>query len=137
MAMRSLTYKSIFIDKVWGKEEIIANNEYCGKILHLRRGFRCSIHMHKLKDEVFYILEGKIFMEVNGDEYTMLPGEAIRILPNTYHRFTGLTDAKILEVSTHHRDEDSYRLTKSGRCNWWNKYIIDKFKKRKMNNHVT
>lgn len=36
-------------------------------------------------------------------------GDAILIKPNQKHRFIGLTDAEIIEFSTHHEEEDSYR----------------------------
>ena len=37
-----------FVEKVWGHEEWIANNDkYCGKKLVVKKGFRCSMHHHK------------------------------------------------------------------------------------------
>jgi mannose-6-phosphate isomerase-like protein (cupin superfamily) len=42
-------------------------------------------------------------------------GQSFRVKPFLAHKFTSLTDtAKILEVSTTHYEEDSYRLTESG-----------------------
>lgn len=105
-----------YVEKVWGSELWIANNElYCGKILNLKKGYQCSIHKHKLKDETFYILEGTVLMEVENIKNTMKAGETVRIKPDTYHRFTGLEDSKIIEISTQHFDEDSYRKTLSGK----------------------
>ena len=44
-----------YVEKVWGKEQIICNNDfYCGKILHLKKGFQCSLHRHVLKDETLF-----------------------------------------------------------------------------------
>jgi mannose-6-phosphate isomerase-like protein (cupin superfamily) len=102
------------VEKVWGSEEWIVNRDYCGKILNLKKGFRCSIHYHKNKDETFYILSGKVLMEVDGERKIMKPGEVQLIEPNQKHRFTGLEDSKIIEFSTHHEDEDSYRDEVSG-----------------------
>lgn len=103
-------------DKVWGRELWIANSDkYCGKILELRKGFRCSIHFHKNKDETFFISEGKVLMEVDGKSKVMLPGEVQHIAPGIKHRFTGLEDSKIIEFSTHHEEDDSYRDTQSGK----------------------
>ncbi len=102
------------VSKVWGSEEWIANYDYCGKKLVLNQGFRCSIHYHKNKDETFYILKGKVLMEINNEKRIMLPGESVRIIPNTKHRFTGLENSEIMEFSTHHEDEDSYRDEVSG-----------------------
>jgi len=109
------------VEKVWGKEIVIVNREYCGKILKLKKGYRSSWHYHKKKDETFYILSGKVLLEmIQGfgaakREHVMLPGGSIHIAPYIQHRFAGLEDSEIIEFSTHHEDGDSYRLTKSGR----------------------
>ena len=103
------------VKKEWGKEVWITNRDYCGKKLVLNKGFRCSIHHHKNKDETFYILKGKVLMEIDNKKHIMLPGHSILITPNTKHRFTGLEDSEIIEFSTHHDDSDSYRDELSGK----------------------
>jgi quercetin dioxygenase-like cupin family protein len=102
------------VEKVWGTEEWIVNNErYCGKILNLNKGFRCSIHHHKEKHETFHILSGRILLELNNTKKLMTAGETQTIKQNEKHRFTGLEDSKIIEFSTTHKEEDSYRDSKS------------------------
>jgi len=110
------------VKKIWGSEEWLVNNDkYCAKYLNLVKGFRCSLHYHAMKDETFYILEGIVKLELEptiGTDlvtYKLVKGEQIRIYPWILHRFTSLSKtAKILEVSTTHKDEDSYRKEKSG-----------------------
>ncbi len=102
------------VPKEWGEEQWIVNRDYCGKKLILRKNRRCSLHSHKEKDEVFYIGSGKVLMEVAGEEYTLKPGDFIHIRPGDDHRFTGLEDSEIIEFSTHHREDDSYRREFSG-----------------------
>ncbi|MEA2037357.1 MAG: cupin domain-containing protein [Nanoarchaeota archaeon] len=97
------------VPKKWGNEIWIVNKDYCGKILVLNKGFACSMHCHKNKDETFYILKGKVLLETDKTREIMNAGESMLINPNTYHRFIGLEDSKILEFSTHHEDSDSYR----------------------------
>lgn len=100
--------------KVWGSEEWIINTEkYSGKILNLSEGHRCSIHYHKKKDETFYILNGKVLIEINGVQKVMNEGDVQRIPPLTRHRFSGLKDSAMIEFSTHHEEGDSYRETQS------------------------
>ena len=114
--------------KVWGEEHWIVNRDYCGKLLVLRKGYRCSLHYHKIKDETFYIIKGRVLMELTTgthpnayDEsdpvmtkWTVLtPGETIHIAPNQPHSFTGLENSEIIEFSSHHDDKDSYRITQS------------------------
>lgn len=105
------------VEKVWGSEEWIVNRQYCGKFLNLKKGTRCSMHYHKNKDETFFILKGKVLMEIDGKTRIMNPGDLQLIEPNQKHRFTGLKDSKILEISTHHEDNDSYRDEESGKVN--------------------
>jgi quercetin dioxygenase-like cupin family protein len=97
------------VKKNWGSEEWIVNRDYCGKKLTLNKGFRCSMHYHKNKDETFYILKGKVLLELENKKYILKPGDSMLVQPNQKHRFTGLEDSEIMEFSTHHEDEDSYR----------------------------
>ena len=106
--------------KGWGHEEWIANSAlYCGKILVLEKGKKCSIHEHKLKDETFYILEGKVQIDMYPEGYPgrmerkiMTSGVVLHIPPLTPHQFYGIEDSRILEISTQHFEEDSYRHVK-------------------------
>lgn len=103
------------VSKIWGKEIWIVNRDYCGKKLILKKGFQCSMHYHKLKDETFYILNGKVLLEIGMKKQIMLPGDSMLIKPHQKHRFTGLEDSEIIEFSTHHDDSDSYRDEVSGK----------------------
>ncbi len=102
------------VPKVWGEEHWIVNREYCGKKMVLRRGFRCSMHLHRNKDEVFYVIRGRILLEMGDGERVMGPGDHHHIPPGVEHRFWGLEDAEIIEFSTHHEEEDSYRVQGQG-----------------------
>lgn len=101
--------------KIWGREEWIVDREYCGKILILKKGFRCSIHYHKKKDETFYVLKGKVLLELGKERKILAPGDVVVIEREMKHRFTGLENSKIIEFSTHHEDSDSYREVESGK----------------------
>jgi len=98
------------VPKVWGEEHWIVNQEYCGKKMVLRKGYRCSLHFHKNKDEVFYVTSGRILLELGDGERVMGPGDHHHIPPGVEHRFWGIEDAEIMEFSTHHEDDDSYRV---------------------------
>lgn len=102
------------VKKEWGEEQWIVNKEYCGKKLILRKNRRCSLHKHKEKDEVFYLLMGSVRMEVGDDVFLMRPGDFVHIPAGVYHRFTGLLESEIMEFSTNHQEDDSYRKEKSG-----------------------
>jgi len=103
------------VPKEWGSELWIANNDYCGKILNLKKGYRSSIHKHKIKHETFFVIDGKVFMELGRKKWIMMPGSSVHIPRNRYHRFSGLEESKMIEFSSRHFESDSYRKTKSGR----------------------
>ena len=125
-------------NKVWGSECWLVNNdEYCGKILTLRKHFKCSFHHHKKKHETFIIIEGRVLLEYDRDEqYLLQKGDAIEIPREVYHSFTGIDKInKILEVSTRHYEDDSYRITKSHKLTWKEKSLLKKLlKQAKMEN---
>ena len=103
------------VDKVWGVEEILVNNElYCFKRLHVRQGYRCSYHAHPKKDETFILESGIVFLQVHGDDPQIMDDKPVRILPGVYHSFGGIVDSIILEISTNHSDDDCIRASGSG-----------------------
>lgn len=101
--------------KVWGQELIVANNDkYAGKILVIEKGGISSLHRHLVKDEVFYCLSGRVRLEHDGKVFELSPGsEPVRIYPEQWHRFEGLEESRVMEVSTTHSDDDVERRTKS------------------------
>jgi quercetin dioxygenase-like cupin family protein len=108
------------VDKGWGHEKWIVNKpEYCGKLLFLRKGKRCSWHHHKLKDEVFYIQSGKIMLfysDTNdittADQKILNPGDGFHVYIGLRHQMVALEDSEVFEFSTQHFDSDSHRIIK-------------------------
>lgn len=102
------------VPKLWGYEKWLENNDkYCCKLLSLKKGYQCSLHKHKIKDEMFFIMQGHVRLEVGKKVMHMLPGSFVRITSGVLHRFRGIEDSIIIEVSTHHEDSDSYRVEES------------------------
>ena len=84
--------------------------------MHLDKGSQCSLHFHKIKEEVFGCLSGEVRMQVGETEYLMAPGDIVHIPIGTHHSFTGIQDSKIVEISYQDDDvNDSYRITQSRR----------------------
>lgn len=109
----------MIVEKAWGREVIFANNEmYCGKLLiYDKSGSIGSMHFHMLKHETFYVQKGmfriwwidtktaKMYNQIlkEGNTWTNPPG-----FP---HQIESLEDnSTIIEVSTTHYDDDSYRV---------------------------
>jgi mannose-6-phosphate isomerase-like protein (cupin superfamily) len=105
-----------FQKKKWGHEVWIVNNDlYCGKILCIETHWQVSYHCHVKKHETFHILDGCIYFKYDGIEFKMNKGMTIVVPQNTFHSFGGLTTypSYIIEVSTPHDEEDSYRADES------------------------
>jgi mannose-6-phosphate isomerase-like protein (cupin superfamily) len=108
--------------KGWGREVWIANSElYCGKILEIRQGCKCSLHFHKLKTESFFLRSGRLRVRIKDsvdseviDEFEMIPGQCMDVPPGLVHQMEALEDAEIFEFSTQHFDSDSHRLISGG-----------------------
>lgn len=123
-------------EKVWGSETLIANRDFCGKVMTLRKGMRCSLHYHRVKDETFLVTRGLVMVELGVPDHAVAeevlwrrhggdpayhtkvvilrPGESIDVPPHTLHRFTGHEDSEFIEFSTHDDPADSIRLEPSG-----------------------
>jgi mannose-6-phosphate isomerase-like protein (cupin superfamily) len=111
------------VDKPWGYELIFAVTErYAGKLLHVKAGESLSLQFHNVKDEAWYVLEGRAEVELGAPGESVLasevvgPGAAFRFTPGTVHRVKAVEDTTILEVSTPELDdvvrlEDSYGRT--------------------------
>ena len=70
--------------KGWGREVHIHNDEnYCGKLLELKKDGACSLHFHINKIETFYILKGRVsltlFYDLVEKEVVLDQGESIDI----------------------------------------------------------
>lgn len=101
---------------------------YCGKILRLKKGWRCSMHKHELKRESFYVLSGSVCLHMDDRMHYMTVGDSIDIDPGVYHSFVGVEDVELLEFSTQHYEEDSYRLDHSGEVDiaWYMSTVFPK-----------
>jgi mannose-6-phosphate isomerase len=111
------------VDKPWCHEVIWAvSDSYAGKILFVKAGESMSLQFHNVKDEAWYVLEGRAKLELGAAGERMLnnevigPGAAFRFPPGTVHRLTAVEDTTIVEVSTPQLDdvvrlEDRYGRT--------------------------
>lgn len=110
--MRNETIKKV--PKKWGEEMWLVNDMYCGKLLFLKKNAVCSYHCHKIKQETFYVPDGEVVLTIEGKDYTLDPyARPKTIMPGEKHKFFGVKKSVILEISTHHDDEDVYRESTS------------------------
>ena len=97
----------------------IANEKkesYCGKFLFVFNHQTCPFHHHNFKHETFFVLKGKVEMNIDGKKLLMNAGEIKVMSQKTKHSFTGKGSALLLEVSKPCILEDSiFRNKKIGR----------------------
>ena len=118
--MSSFAFEPRKVEKPWGWELIWAlTDTYCGKLLFVRQGESLSLQYHEVKDESWYVHEGRAELELStlGEDHSRLleirSGDSFRFRPRTVHRLRALEDTLVLEVSTPELDdvvrlEDAY-----------------------------
>src|SRR5207244_8860946 len=94
------------VEKPWGHELIFAVTErYAGKLLHVQAGQSLSLQFHNVKDEAWYILEGRVQLELGapgerGPASDMVgSGSAFRFEPGTVHRVRAIEGTAVGGVS--------------------------------------
>lgn len=106
--------------KVWGAELWIVNSEeadYCMKELTLEQGYQCSDHHHERKHETFYVVKGKVYLKLGDKERIMNPGDFQVVERGQVHCFASLEGTSIMiEGSSHHEEDDSYRGDRKSRA---------------------
>ncbi len=113
--------EGLIIEKTWGEEVILTNRpKYCAKILIVETNKICSFHRHKRKEETFIVLSGVGWIEtawdptIRSDPMRLERGCVIHLEPGQWHRFWTEDRLTMLEISTHHDDEDVDRYQASG-----------------------
>jgi D-lyxose ketol-isomerase len=128
----------VVVPKGWGCERWLHNSDlYCLKELLVLAGKKCSWHYHKLKTETFWLVGGELIVRVlspgalrmmasgkltaeaacrsreHWQECVLTPhGRTVHLSPGTLHQFQAVTDSYLMEGSTRHFDEDSYRIVR-------------------------
>ena len=90
----------------------ICNNTaegYCGKFIFLFSGQTCPRHFHRIKHETFFVLRGKIKLNLRGKNINLDAGRVAAIPLESGHYFTAISGpALVLEISKPSLHRDSY-----------------------------
>ncbi len=117
-------FKPKKVEKEWGYELWLANDEeedYCCKILFIKKGHSTSMHYHINKHETFHVFRGKLRVDMLRDRnaqehpFTMSceEGECMKMERERAHKLIADgEDLTLIEMSTCHKDSDSHRLWK-------------------------
>lgn len=85
----------------------VVNRTYCKKLLVMMPGQSHPLHHHRVKDETFIILWGRIAVRL-GDQHLVLgPGDQLVVEPGVVHGFSTETGCIFEELSTTQLPQDS------------------------------
>ena len=80
--------------KVWGKTEVLLKTPFIEiHRLTIAPNSRCSLHKHQFKWNAFYVGSGRLFIEVEKNDYALTdvtelgPGDLMTAKPGEFHRF--------------------------------------------------
>ena len=115
------------VKKGWGKEVQIFNSAakedsptgLSGKLLvYTEYGAVSSMHFHRTKSEVFYVLSGRVQFKYynldNADEMAtvLVEGDVVTIPPGNPHQIISLEPSTIIEFASTDYSWDNYRVRK-------------------------
>jgi sialic acid synthase SpsE/mannose-6-phosphate isomerase-like protein (cupin superfamily) len=84
------------------------NREYCKKILAVLPGQTHPVHFHKKKEETFVVLNGELFVTLNGKKHKLGKGDVMTVERGAAHSFYSDKGCVFEEISTTHYKDDSY-----------------------------
>ena len=103
--------------KTWGEKWTIFQNDLNElSVLYLVPKQRCSWHNHQTKFNLFFVVEGELFIKTEWDIAIVKKGQIFTTKPGEYHEFqTQEKSAIVIEVMYVQYDEnDIYRQTLGG-----------------------
>lgn len=105
------------VKKGWGSEDIwVTNDKYCSKMLHFETDSKFSMHFHAIKEETWYVIEGKFIVRyidtsnASQHEKRLTVGDVWHNPPLLPHQLICVEEGIICEVSTPDSVEDNYRV---------------------------
>ncbi len=107
----NLSVSEYRVEKPWGHELWLELNEfYAYKLIHMKKGNRCSLQSHDYKIEANYVIEGEAEVLLENDKgemeskiYTKGMGWTVPL--NRKHRVIARESYTALEVSTPHLND--------------------------------
>jgi N-acetylneuraminate synthase len=85
----------------------VVNRTYCKKLLVMMPGQVHPLHHHRIKDETFIMLSGRMQVTLGEQQLTLGPGDRLVVEPGVVHGFTSDTGCVFEELSTSQLPMDS------------------------------
>ena len=93
-------------NRPWGGFIKFIDNKPCTvKILQIKKGESLSLQFHKLREEFWYLISGKVKVTIGKGlkllkKKTLKEGQFVSVPKKFLHRIEGIKNSKILEIST-------------------------------------
>jgi quercetin dioxygenase-like cupin family protein len=98
----------MILEKSWGVIREYVLNQVCTvRILEMTAGQSTSVHYHRLRDDMWIILDDGLEVEVDEKRYFPTAGDEFVIKAGVPHRiFAGETGGRVLEIDFGFTTED-------------------------------
>lgn len=86
--------------KSWGEKWDLFCNDLCEvSVLYLESNQRCSWHRHDSKFNLFFVIEGELYIKLEDGVSKLTKGQTFTTNPGEYHEFqTHDKEAQIIEI---------------------------------------
>ncbi|MBC7248166.1 MAG: mannose-6-phosphate isomerase [Actinobacteria bacterium] len=104
----------VFLEKPWGNIKAFALNQPCTvKIITVEPDQETSLHYHKLRDDMWIILDDGLEVTIEGETFFPREGEEFMIPAEKRHKIRSLGKrGRVLEIDIGFTSEDdTYRIT--------------------------
>jgi mannose-6-phosphate isomerase len=99
----------MIIDKPWGTVATYALNQPSSvRVITVEPGEQTSVHFHRMRDEVWVVLDAGLTIEIGNRVVETTPGEEFTIPAEETHRIRciGAAPGRILEIAYGYTSED-------------------------------
>ncbi len=89
----------MFSEKSWGSYQVITVDEGSMTVkVTLNPGHGMHYHSHKLRDEVWTVVEGEGRALIDDKEFDVRPGDVLQMKAGQKHKIDAITELKLIEV---------------------------------------
>jgi mannose-6-phosphate isomerase len=99
----------VIIDKPWGKVATYALNQPSSvRVITVEPGQETSVHYHRMRDEIWVVLDPDLVIQIGNREVEAQPGEEFMVPAEETHRIGnhGPLRGRVLEIAYGYTTED-------------------------------
>ena len=91
----------MYTEKSWGEFQIVDAEMASLTIkITLSPGRALTYHLHERRDETWTVIEGRVWVKLDGNEFAVAEGQTVRIPRGSFHTIRAETLLKVMEIQT-------------------------------------